>query len=150
LRKPDVIESAMSKIQNEFSQCSTIHADWEFVLTDKKTGETKNTKKFRMLTIHDDGKKSRYVAVIIPELSSEYVQIPDLVEKFLLEIQKTDKSSYKNVGGAKMPDMDTFRFTGDVYLYTDKLLVSEDAIRNHFQKNNLVLQSRLVKPNVML
>lgn len=149
MRKPDVIESAMSKIQNEFSQCSTIHADWEFVLTDKKTGETKNTKKFRMLTIHDD-QGYGHVAVIIPELSSEYVQIPDLVEKFLLEIQKTDKSNYKNTSGTKMPDMETFRFTGDVYLYTDKLLVSEDAIRNHFQKNNLVLQLRIVKPNVTL
>lgn len=140
----------MSKIQNEFSQCSTIHADWKFVLTDKKTGETKNTKKFRMLTIHNDDQGYRHVAVIIPELSSEYVQIPDLVEKFLLEIQKTDKSSYKNTSGTKMPDMETFRFTGDVYLYTDKLLVSEDAIRNHFQKNNLVLQSRIIKPNLML
>ena len=150
MRKPDVIESAMSKIQNEFSQCSTIHADWEFVLTDKKTGETKNTKKFRMLAIHNDDKKSRHIGIIVPELSSEYVQIPDLVEKFLLEIQNTDKSSYKNISDAKIPDMDTFRFTRDIYLYTDKLLVSEDAIRNHFQQNNLVLQSRLVKPNAML
>jgi hypothetical protein len=29
-------------------------------------------------------------------------------------------------------------------------LVAEDAIRVHFQKNNLVLQSRLVKSNPIL
>ena len=148
VKKLDVFESAMSKIQNEFSTCSTVHADWEFVLTDKKTGETKNTKKFRMLAIQNDDKKHQHIAVIIPELSSEYVQIPDLVEKFLLQIRSETRS--KDILDTKMPDMNIFQFTGDVYLYTDKLLVSEDAIRNHFQKNNLVLQSRLVKPNVFL
>ncbi|CUR51995.1 protein of unknown function [Nitrosotalea devaniterrae] len=148
MKKLDVFESAMSKIQNEFSTCSTVHADWEFVLTDKKTGETKNTKKFRMLAIQNGDKKYQHIAVIIPELSSEYVQIPDLVEKFLLQIHSETRS--KDILDTKMPDMNIFQFTGDVYLYTDKLLISEDAIRNHFQKNNLVLQSRLVKPNAFL
>lgn len=148
MKKLDVFEAAISKIQNEFSTCSTIHADWEFVLTDKKTGETKNTKKFRMLAIQNDDKKYQHIAVIIPELSSEYVQIPDLVEKFLLQIHGEVKP--KDTLDTKMSDIHIFQFTGDVYLYTDKLLVSEDAIRNHFQKNNLALQSRLVKPNMFM
>lgn len=140
----------MSKVKNEFPQCATVHADWEFVLTDKKTGEVKNTKKFRMLTIQNDAQKSHHIGIIVPELSSEYVQIPDLIEKFLSQVQKIDETISKNNLETKMPDMNIFKFTGDVYLYTDKLLVSEDAIRNHFQKNNLVLQSRLVKPNLVL
>lgn len=135
-------------MRNEFSQCAIIHADWEFLLTDKKTGEVKNNKKFRMLAIQNDSEKFQHVAVIIPELSSEYVQIPDLVEKFLSQVQKTKES--ENPLERKIPDMSIFRFTGDVYLYTDKLLVSEDAIRSHFQKNNLVLQTRLVKPSIGL
>ena len=135
-------------MKNEFSQCATIHADWEFLLTDKKTGEVKNNKKFRMLAIQNDSEKFQHVAVIIPELSSEYVQIPDLVEKFLSQVRQTKES--ENPLERKIPDMSIFRFTGDVYLYTDKLLVSEDAIRSHFQKNNLVLQTRLVKPSMGL
>ncbi|HEX5457393.1 MAG TPA: hypothetical protein VFX64_03300 [Candidatus Nitrosotalea sp.] len=148
MKKLDVFESATSKMRNEFSQCAIIHADWEFLLTDKKTGEVKNNKKFRMLAIQNDSEKFQHVAVIIPELSSEYVQIPDLVEKFLSQVQKTKES--ENPLERKIPDMSIFRFTGDVYLYTDKLLVSEDAIRSHFQKNNLVLQTRLVKPSIGL
>ena len=139
----------MSKVNNEFSQCSTVHADWEFVLTDKKTGEVKNTKKFRMMAIQNDAEKYQHVGIIVPELSSEYIQIPDLVEKFLSKIQKTNETD-SNTMETKMPDMHIFRFTGDVYLYTDKLLVSEDAIRDYLQKNNLVLQSRLVKSNLVL
>lgn len=148
MKKLDVFESAASKIKNEFSQCATIHADWEFLLIDKKTGEVKNSKKFRMLAIQNDSEKFQHAAIIIPELSSEYVQIPDLVEKFLSQVQKTKES--ENPLERKMPDMSIFRFTGDVYLYTDKLLVSEDAIRGHFQKNNLVLQTRLIKPSMGL
>ncbi len=139
----------MSKVRNEFSWCSTVHADWEFVLTDKKTGQVKNTKKFRMIAIQNDAEKYQHIAVAIAELSSEYVKIPDMVEKFLLELQKTSETDSKTLE-TEMPDMHIFRFTGDVYLYTDKLLVSEDAVRDHFQKNKLVLQSRLVKPNPVL
>src|SRR5579872_6109002 len=123
----------MSKVRNEFSQCSTVHADWEFVLTDKKTGQVKNTKKFRMIAIQNDAEKYQHIAVAIAELSSEYVKIPDMVEKFLLELQKTSETDSKTPE-TKMPGID-FRFTGDVYLYTDKLLVSEDAVRDHFKKN---------------
>ena len=134
-------------MRSEFPQCATIHADWEFLLTDKKTGEVKNNKKFRMLAIQNDSEKFQHVAVIIPELSSEYVHIPDLVEKFLSQVQKPES---ENPLERKIPDMSIFRFTGDVYLYTDKLLVSEDAIRSHFQKNSLVLQTRLLKPSMGL
>jgi len=148
LKKLDVFEAAMSKIQSEFSQCPTVHTDWEFALTDKKTGEVKNTKKFRMIAIVNNAEKSQHVGIIVPELSSEYVQIPELVEKFLSQIRKTGETD--STLEKKMPDIHIFRFTGDVYLYTDKLLVSEDAIRDHFQKNNLVLQSRLVKSNPVL
>jgi hypothetical protein len=147
LKKLDVFESATSKMRNEFSQCSTLHADWEFVLTDKKTREIKNVKKFRILAILNDVERYQHIGVIIPELSNEYVQLPDLVEKFLLEMRK-------NVGDTsnddKTFDVSAYRFTRNVYLYTDKLLVSEDALKKYFQDHNLLLQIRMEKRNMSL
>jgi len=140
-----------SKIESEFPQCSRIHADWEFVLTDKKTGEVKNNKKFRILAILDDAKKSQHVGVIIPDLSNEYVQLPDLVEKFLSDLKKTAEANLVDVTGDKKSlDVTGFKFTGNVYMYTDKLLVSEDVIQKYFAKNNLYLQSRVEKKNLTL
>ncbi len=48
-KKTDLFSTMTSKIESEFPQYSRIHADWEFVLTDKKTGEVKNNKKFRIM-----------------------------------------------------------------------------------------------------
>src|SRR6185437_260773 len=150
-KKMDVFGTMTSKIESEFPQCSRIHADWEFVLTDKKTGEVKNNKKFRILAILNDAEKYQHVGVIIPDLSNEYVQLPDLVEKFLSELQKTvDASMVDALGNKKLFDASGFKFTGNVYLYTDKLLVSEDVVQRHFAKNNMHLQSRVEKKNLSL
>ena len=150
-KKIDVFGTMTSKIESEFPQCSRIHADWEFVLTDKKTGEVKNNKKFRILAILNDAEKSQHVGVIIPDLSNEYVQLPDLVEKFLADLQKTVDASMVDVkGNKKSLDVSGFKFTGNVYLYTDKLLVSEDVIQKHFAKSNMRLQSRVEKKNQTL
>ena len=150
-KKTDVFGTMTSKIESEFPQCSRIHADWEFVLTDKKTGEVKNNKKFRILAILNDAEKYQHVGVIIPDLSNEYVQLPDLVEKFLSELQKTVDANVVDVmGNKKSLDVSGFKFTGNVYLYTDKLLVSEDVIQKHFAKNNMHLQSRVEKKNLFL
>ena len=150
-KKADVFGIMTSKIESEFPQCSRIHADWEFVLTDKKTGEVKNNKKFRILAILDDAKKSQHVGVIIPDLSNEYVQLPDLVEKFLSDLKKTAEANLVDVTGDKKSlDVSGFKFTGNVYLYTDKLLVSEDVIQKHFAKSNMHLQSRVEKKNLTL
>ncbi|NHH98834.1 hypothetical protein DYY66_0173 [Candidatus Nitrosotalea sp. FS] len=150
-KKTDVFGTMTSKIESEFPQCSRIHADWEFVLTDKKTGEVKNNKKFRILAILNDAEKYQHVGVIIPDLSNEYVQLPDLVEKFLSDLKKTADANMVDVmGDKKSLDMSGFKFTGNVYLYTDKLLVSEDVIQKHFAKSNMHLQSRVEKKNLSL
>ena len=150
-KKMDVFGTMTSKIEHEFPQCSRIHADWEFVLTDKKTGEVKNNKKFRIMAIQNDDEKHQHVGIIIPELSNEYVQLPGLVEKFLSEMQKTVEASVGHaLGDKKSIDSSVFRFTGNVYLYTDKLLVSEDVIQKHFKKSNMILQSRVEKKNLAL
>src|SRR6185437_11116512 len=149
-KKTDVFGTMTSKIESEFPQCSRIHADWEFVLTDKKTGEVKNNKKFRILVIQNNAEKYHHVGVIIPDLSNEYVQLPDLVEKFLSELQKTVEANMVDTqGNKKSLDVSGFKFTGNVYLYTDKLLVSEDVIKKHFAKSNMHLQSRVEKKNLM-
>lgn len=150
-KKTDVIGTMISKIESEFPQCSRIHADWEFVLTDKKTGEVKNNKKFRILAILNDAEKYQHVGVIIPDLSNEYVQLPDLVEKFLSDLKKTAEANMVDIrGNEKSLDVSGFKFTGNVYLYTDKLLVSEDVIQKHFAKSNMHLQSRVDKKNLSL
>ncbi|MDE1843735.1 MAG: hypothetical protein KGI10_00235 [Thaumarchaeota archaeon] len=147
----DLFETMTSQIENEFPQCSRMHADWEFVLTDKKTGEIKNNKKFRILAIQNDAEKYQHVGIIIPELSNEYVQLPDMVGKFLSEMQKTVEASVGHtLGDKKSIDVSAFKFTGNVYLYTDRLLVSEDVIQKHFKKSNMSLQSRVEKKNLVL
>ena len=150
-KKTDVFGTMTSKIESEFPQCSRIHADWEFVLTDKKTGEVKNNKKFRIMVILDNAQKYQHVGVIIPDLSNEYVQLPDLVEKFLSDLKKTaDENMVDVTGDKKSLDVSGFKFTGNVYLYTDKLLVSEDVIQKHFAKSNMHLQTRVEKKNLTL
>ena len=150
-KKTDVFGTMTSKIESEFPQSSRIHADWEFILTDKKTGEVKNSKKFRIMVIQDNSQKHQHVGLIIPDLSNEYVQLPDLVEKFLSELQKPVEASMDHIQGDKKSiDASLFKFTGNVYLYTDKLLVSEDVIQKHFAKNNMHLQSRVEKKNLSL
>ena len=145
-KKTDVFGIMTSKIESEFPQYSRIHADWEFVLTDKKTGEVKNNKKFRMMAIQNDAEKYRHVGVIIPELSNEYIQLPDLVAKFLSELQHTVEASIGDtMGDKKSFDASGFRFSGNVYLYTDKLLVSEDAVQKQFAKNNMRLSFHVEK-----
>ena len=150
-KKTDLFGIMTSKIENEFPQYSRIHADWEFVLTDKKTGEVKNNKKFRIMTIQNDAQKHQHVGLIIPDLSNEYVQLPDLVEKFLSELQKTVETNVGHAQGDKKSiDASDFKFTGNVYLYTDKLLVSEEVIRKHFAKSNMHIQLRVEKKNLSL
>ena len=134
----------MSKMADEFPKYPRIHADWEFILKEKTTKEIKNTKKFRILVIQNDVQNYQHVAIIISELGHEYVQIPDLVEKFLSEIKKASELNIKtDLENNTMFCPSSFKFTGNVYLYTDKLLVSEDAIRQHFEKKNMILQARL-------
>ncbi len=148
-KKTDVFETMTSKVENEFPQCSRIHAEWEFVLTDKKTREIKNTKKFQILAIRNDVERYTHIGIIISELSNEYVQLPDLVGKFLLEMEKYDETNIgDNASSKKTYDSTGFEFTRNIYLYTDKLLVSEDVLQKHFQKNNLVLQVRATKHNL--
>ncbi|MDE1811361.1 MAG: hypothetical protein KGI19_01775 [Thaumarchaeota archaeon] len=150
-KKTDVFETMTSKITNEFPQYSRIHANWEFVLTDKKTKQVKNTKQFQIIAIQNDDKKHKHIGIIISELSNEYVQLPDLVAKFLLELEKyTDSSVDDIMKDEKIHDMPTFEFTKNVYLYTDKLLVSEDALYKYFKKYDLILQIRVAKPNSSL
>ncbi len=141
----------MAKMGNEFPQCPRVHADWEFTLLDKITRVVKNTKKFRIVAIQNYGENYQHVAVVIPELSNEYVQIPELVGKFLSQLQKTVKAgTADDIRDKKVLDASDLKFTGNVYLYTDKLLVSEDVIRKHFKKNNMILQSRVDKQNLVL
>jgi len=150
-KKADVFGTMTSKIESEFPQCSRIHADWEFVLTDKKTGEIKNNKKFRIMVLQDNAQKHQHIGLIIPDLSNEYVQLPDLVEKFLSDLKKTADANMVDVTGDKKSlDVSGFKFTGNVYLYTDKLLVSEDVVQKHFAKSNMHLQSRVEKKNLSL
>ncbi|HJW19975.1 MAG TPA: hypothetical protein VJ571_05405 [Candidatus Nitrosotalea sp.] len=140
-----------SKVETEFPQCSRIHAEWEFVLTDKKTGEMKNTKKFQILAIQNEIERYKHVGIIISELSNEYVQLPDLIAKFLLELEKYNDSSIDDITkNKKIPDVTAFEFTKNVYLYTDKLLVSEDVLYKYFKKYNLILQIRMTKPHLSL
>lgn len=131
----------MSKIVDEFPECPHVHADWEFTLIDKKTREIKNRKKFRILAIQNTIQKVQHVVVIIQDLGDEYVQLPELVEKFLSQVQET-KFTYTSKGDL---DSSNLKFSRNVYIYTNKLLVSEDAIRKRFEKNNLVLQARIIK-----
>ena len=150
-KKTDVFGIMTSKIESEFPRCSRIHADWEFVLTDKKTGEIKNNKKFRIMVLQDNAQKHQHIGLIIPDLSNEYVQLPDLVEKFLSDLKKTADANMVDVTGDKKSlDVSGFKFTGNVYLYTDKLLVSEDVVQKHFAKSNMHLQSRVEKKNLSL
>ena len=66
-------------------------------------------------------------------------------------MQKPVEASTKDdLENKKVLDASGLKFTGNVYLYTDKLLVSEDAVRKHFAKNNMVLQSRVQKQNLVL
>ncbi len=150
-KKSDVFETMTSKIESEFPQYSRIHANWEFVLTDKKTKEVKNTKKFQIMAIQNADEKHKHIGIIISELSNEYVQLPDLIAKFLLELEKYNDSSIDDtMKDQKISDVSTFEFTKNVYLYTDKLLVSEDVLYKYFKKYNLILQIRVTKPNPFL
>ncbi|MGI0006916.1 MAG: hypothetical protein ACREAR_02840 [Nitrosotalea sp.] len=150
-KKIDVFEMMTSKIENEFPQSSRIHANWEFVLTDKKTGEIKNTKKFQILAIQNESDRFKHIGIIISELSNEYVQLPDMVAKFLLELEKYHDSGIDDTAtDKKIPNVPAFEFTKNVYLYTDKLLVSEDVLYKYFKKYDLTLQIRMVKPNSSL
>ncbi len=149
-KKINVFEEMTLKIENEFPQCSRIHVQWEFVLTDKKTGETKNTKKFQILAIQNEAEKYKHIGIIISELSNEYVQLPDLVEKFLLEIEKHAKTGIADASNStKIRNVSRLEFTRNVYLYTDKLLVSEDVLQKHFKKHDLILQIRSTKHNLL-
>ncbi|MHB8546142.1 MAG: hypothetical protein ACYDAJ_05195 [Nitrosotalea sp.] len=150
-KKTDIFETMTSQVENEFPQCSRIHAEWEFVLTDKKTREIKNNKKFQILAIQNDAERYTHIGIIISELSNEYVQLPDLVEKFLLELEKHTETNIGNtLSGRKIRDSSGFEFTRNVYLYTDKLLVSEDVLQKYFKKNNLILQVKAAKHNLSL
>ncbi|MDE1728131.1 hypothetical protein [Candidatus Nitrosotalea okcheonensis] len=145
-KKPNVFDILTTRLGDEFPQFSRIRADWEFVLTEKKSGEVKNTKKFQILVIQNDLEKYQHVGIIISELSSEYVQLPALVEKFLSEIKKTIEVNVgETLGEKKIFDMSGLQFTGNVYLYADRLLVAEDAVQKHFKKNNLDLHLRVEK-----
>ena len=122
-----LFESMMYKMADEFPECLRIHVDWDFVLKDKITQEIKSKKKFRVLAIQNDVQKYQHVAIIISKLGHEYVRLPAHIEKFLLELsEKTEIVTHLD-------------FTGNVYLYTDNLIISEDAVRKHFQENNLLL-----------
>lgn len=137
----------MAKMGDEFPQCPRVHTDWEFALLDKITKIAKNTKKFRIVAIQDCEQNLQHVAVIISELSNEYVQLPEMVERFLSQLKD---SAEAGAGGGAMPDALRLQFTNNVYLYTDKLLVSEDVLRKHFGKSKMVLQLRVDKQNLAL
>jgi hypothetical protein len=143
IENEDLFERMMSRITDDFPECPSLHVDWEFALKDKITQEIKSKKKIRVLAVQNNAKNYQHVAIIISKLGHEYLQIPGLVEKFLSEMPKTAEITTNhdlgNVGTFHTSDL---KFTGNVYLYTDKLLVSEESLQQHFQKNNLVLLIR--------
>lgn len=141
----------MAKMADEFPQYSRIHTDWEFTLKAKNTKKIKNTKKFRILAIQNEMQNHQHAAIIISELGQEYVQLPDLVEKFLVEIQRAAQvNSTNNFEDKVVFCPSSLKFTKNVYLYTDRLLVSEEAIRKHFKKNNLALETRIINKSLTL
>lgn len=122
-----LFESMMHKMEDEFPGCLRVHVDWDFILKDKITHEIKSKKKFRVLAIQNDVEHYQHLAIIISKLGHEYVQLPDHIKKFLLELSK------KAEIGTHLD------FTGNIYLYTDKLIIPEDLVQKHFQENNLIL-----------
>ena len=141
----DFFEKMMSRISNEFPECSSVHVDWEFILKDKVTQEIKNKKKLRLLAIQNIGQNYQNVVIIITKLGYENVQLPDLVEKFISEIGKSDKiNSNDYVYHEEIFNFSQINFTRNIYLYTDKLIVSEESIRKHFQKTNWMSFIRIV------
>jgi hypothetical protein len=129
----------MAKMGNEFPYSPRVHADWEFTLVEKSTKAVKNTKKFRLVAIHLVDENRIHIAIVIPELSNEYVQLSDLVRKFLSQIE------HDTVSG-----MSGLAFTGNVFLYTDKLLVAEEPVKRHFEKDRMTLHLRVEKQNLLL
>jgi hypothetical protein len=129
----------MAKMGDEFPYSPRVHADWEFTLVEKSTKAVKNTKKFRLVAIHLVDENHVHVAIVIPELSNEYIQLPDLVRKFLSQME-CDKVS----------GMSGLLFTGNVFLYTDKLLVAEEPVKRHFEKDKMALHFRVEKQNLLL
>ncbi len=128
---------------DEFPQCQRVHVDREFTLVDKITREIKNRKKFRVLAIQNNTQNYQHAAIIITELGEEYIQIPSLIEKFFTEIPNTlEVISKDHFEDKKMFPGSHLRFTGNVYLYTHKLIVPQDFVRKHFQENNLTLVLR--------
>ena len=133
----------MSRMGDEFPQCQRVHVEWEFNLVDKVTREIKNRKKFRVLAIQDNSQNYQHAAIIITDLGQEYEQIPSMIKKFFSEIPKTVEVISKDHFEAKeMSPSSALRFTGNVYLYTHKLIVPEDIVRKYFQENNLTLVLR--------
>lgn len=139
MKDKDLFESLMAKMGNEFPYSPRVHADWEFTLVEKSTKAVKNTKKFRLVAIHLVDENRIHVAIIIPELSNEYIQLSDLVTKFLSQI------AYDKTSG--MPGVS---FSGNVFLYTDKLLVAEDPVKRQFEKDKMALHFRVEKQNLLL
>ena len=133
----------MSRMGDEFPQCPRVHVDWEFTLVDKVTQEIKNRKKFRVLAIQNNTQNYQHAAIIITELGQEYVQIPSMIKKFFSEIPKTvELITRDHFEEKEMSPSSDLRFTGNVYLYTHKLIVPEAIVREHFQENNLMLVLR--------
>ena len=127
----------MTKMGNDFPNSPRVHADWEFALVAKSSKKVQNTKKFRLVAIALSNEHKAHVGIIIPELSNEYVELPSLVYKFLSQLEHDNT----------MSSMSKLEFTGTVYLYTDKLLVSEDSIKKHFEKDNMLVQFKVEKQN---
>ncbi|MDE1724525.1 MAG: hypothetical protein KGH76_01340 [Thaumarchaeota archaeon] len=135
--KANLFESLMTKMGDDFPNSPRIHADWEFALVAKSTKKVQNTKKFRLVAILLSDENKAHIGIIIPELSNEYVELPNLVYKFLSQLEHD----------GTMSGMSRLEFTGTVYLYTDKLLVSEDSIKKHFEKDNMLVQFKVKKQN---
>lgn len=137
IQTKNFLEIMMDRLFYEWGQFLIIHKDISLKYIYKKDFYEKNC---RVVIIQNNTENYQHIAIIVQEISEEYVFFPQIIKEFIIEIKDSIEIITKN----HYEDIEEFHskkliFTGNVYLYTNSLKVSEDILREYFQKNGLFL-----------
>lgn len=136
LEDREFIETAMSKLSYEFSNCIIISRDYNIRLTKHEM----SPRQAKIVVIQDYDHNVQHIGIVTDSVGDEFTEYPYTIKKELTETIETviiysGNSSIDDNGN----ESKNLVFSKSVYVYANEFSVSKERMKKHFNDSGLLL-----------
>ena len=140
--EPEIISIWWKRIEDEFSRHLKTHQDTPIqALSRLEPSRILLEKPCRIISICDIEQNFEHAGVIASQLTrEEYEILPSTIKQLLAKFKRDVFVAQADSGSRRIDgDNRNLVFTGNLYLFTDQLIVPEEEIRAFFHQNQMKL-----------